>query len=308
MGIWDFGLYDNDITADIKDSFQELLEQDIAAKEIRSIIKEEYADLLSDPHEGLIATLALYDQLLDCGSLTKAERSKALEIISKIEQEECWINVSQEFLSGRRNELARIREKFQTVENKKPSPRKKIKTIPWEVGQLYALPITMERAVAAGVPEIGNEYILIYVNGYQIEDKRDAHFWVKLTENRNLPKNVEDFNRLPFVQVCSTDMQDRFGPFRYYENVPKAFQQEYRPDKWNELPEFTLKIFDAKRRQPPVGLLYLGIYSGVTPPEYEYFRYPFPVGPVWKYAEEYILKYYRIFTLKKAPRYNKQDR
>ncbi len=305
MGIWGFGLYDNDVTADIKDSFQELLEQDIAPKDIRTIIKEEYAELLLDPDEGLIATLALYDQLLDCGSLTKAERSKALEIISRIEQAECWINVSQEFLSGRKNELARLRERFQTVENKKPSPKKKAKTIPWEVGQLYALPITMEDAVAAGVPEIGNEYILLYVNGYQMEDKRDAHFWVKLTENGELPRTAEDFDRLPFVQICSTHMKDRLGPFRCCEDIPKAFQQQYCPDEWGELPEFTIKIFGAKREQPPVNLFYLGNCVGVTSPEYEYFRYPFPDGAVWKYAEEYILNRYRIFTLKKAPRYNR---
>lgn len=305
MGIWGFGLYDNDVTVDIKDSFQELLEQDIAVREIRSIIKEEYAELLSNPDEGLIATLALYDQLLDCGSLTKVERKKALELVVQIEQAECWVNVSQAFLSGRRDELARLRERFQTVENKKPSPKKKSKTIPWEVGKLYALPITMESAVAAGVPEIGNEYILLYVNGYQMEDKRDAHFWVKFTNDGELPKSVEDFNRLPFVQICSTMMQKRLGPFKCYEDVPKAFQQQYCPDKWEELPEYTMKIFGAKREPPPSNLLYLGVYVGVIPPEYEYFRYPFPDGAVWKYAEEYILNRYRIFTLKKAPRYNR---
>jgi len=138
-----------------------------------------------------------------------------------------------------------------------------------------------------------------------MECKQSANFWVKFTNNGELPKSVEDFNRLPFTQVCSTKMESRFGPFQCYENVPEAFQQEYCPDEWNELPEYTLKIMDAKHRQPPVNLLYLGVYSGVTPPEYEYFRYPFPVGPVWKYAEEYILKYYRVFTLKKAPRYNR---
>lgn len=303
MGIWDFGLYDNDMTADIKGSFQELLEQDIAPKEIRSIIREEYADLLSDPDEGLIATLALYDQLLDCGSLTKVERKKALELVAKIEQSERWINVSQEFLSGRKNELTRLRERFQTVENKKPSPKKKAKTIPWEVGQLYALPITMEAATSENVPKIGNEYILLYVNGYQIEDTRDVHFWVKFTQSGEIPRTAEEFNRLPFVQVCSTKMEDRFGPFRCYENVPTAFQQQYCPDEWDELPEFTMKIFGAKREQPPANLRFLGDYIGVVPPKYEYFRYPFPDGAVWKYAEEYIMNRYRIFTLKKAPRY-----
>ena len=305
MCSWGFELYDDDVTSDIKDSFQELLEQDIAPKEIRSIIREEYADLLSDPDEGFVATLALYDQLLDCGSLTRTERSKALAIIAKIEETEHWINGTQEFLLGRLNELARLREKFQTVENKKPPPRKKVKTISWEAGQLYALPITMESAVAEGVPEIGNEYILLYVNGYQIEDKRDAHFWVKLTENGELPKTAEAFDRLSFVQVCSTKMENRFGPFECYENVPQAFQQQYCPDEWDELPEFTVKIFGAKREQPPVNLIYLGNFVGVSSPEYEYFRYPFPDGAVWKYAEEHILNRYRIFTLKKAPRYNR---
>ena len=302
MGVWGVKLFDNDVTADIRDAFLALYETGICVRKIKKLIITEYADLFKSEDEGPLAKLALCTMLLEYGELSEIERKECLSYLQAGGDLSAWENLTPKQINAREIELRKLQKIFEV-----PSPRgeieRKIKTYTYIGGQVFALPICHERGINLG---LSGEYVLFYVCDEPSTNKNAINVRIKLTKNGVLPKDTAAFNALPFIQLSATAFSDRFRPFRSENEVPIEFVQEYHPDSWGELPEFTIEILDAKHSSPPKALKYLGRYENIQPPAYDYKVYPMPEGTMWKFAEEFVINRYRIFTLKQAARYRRQ--
>lgn len=124
--------------------------------------------------------------------------------------------------------------------------------------------------------------------------------------NKHLPKNADEYNELPFVQISCTAMEKRFAPFSSEDDLPDKYKQSYIPDEWGYLPEYSMMIYESRGNHPPESLQLLGTFDGIEPPKYNFRRYKSSLGAAWRYIEEYIIQEYRLHNLHQAQFYKKQ--
>lgn len=304
MAIWGAKLYESDCTCDMRDTFLRLLGEGLAPELVKKQILEEFAESFSDSDECDAARLALAELLWSVGALSEKERMDILSFLKAGGDILFWQENAPHMIDFRRRELKRLER--QLGQHSPPQVRKKIraKQFLWEVGQIYALPI---HDASAATLQIQNEFLLLYVyaeaepvNGYRV-----PLVWAKLTQNGVLPGSAEEFHALPYIQISCTAMEDRFKPFSSREELPQKYWQDYLPDAWGYLPEFSMMIYESRGNHPPKDLQLLGTFEGIKPPEYNYRRYKSSHGAAWRYLEEYLLQRYRLHNLHQAQFYKK---
>lgn len=101
MGTWGFNIFEDDLALDIKDAFQELIDEGETVEIATQIILEEFEDSLEDFDEGVTAVLALGTLALEKGEIT--DRLKK-ELINASNNEEYW-----EYLKDENEELYKSR-------------------------------------------------------------------------------------------------------------------------------------------------------------------------------------------------------
>ncbi|HIS59194.1 MAG TPA: hypothetical protein IAC17_02000 [Candidatus Faecousia faecipullorum] len=302
MAIWGPKLYESDCACDIKDEFTRLIESGMAPETAKVQILHSFSAAFSDADESGIARLALADVMWSHGALQDDHRAEILGYLQAGGDRWFWERNAPQLLDARKAELNRLEKRL-----RKPCSLKKVsvkKQLAWEVGQLYALPLTSDRASQCKVP---NEFLLLYFYGDagDIQGYSTPLAWAKITRNGHLPETAEEFNTLPFVQISCTAMADRFAPFAGEDALPEEEKQLYIPDDWGYLPEYTMMVYESRGNHPPKSLHLLGAFDGIAPPKYEYHRYQSSHGAAWRYLEDYVLERYRLHNLHQAQFYSK---
>lgn len=299
MAIWGPKLFESDCTCDISDEFHDLINSGASPEEAKQVVLTSFSEAFSDQDEKDRARLALADLLHSVGALSENERMNILEYLQHGGDISFWEENAPHLVTRRKNELRRLEKRISTVKSNKVSKPKSKKQLPWEVGQIYALPI---QNAPESLINMQNEYILLYffgetdpINGYRI-----PLAWAKLTHNGKLPRDAKEFNELPFVQVAHTAMGERFDPFISAETLPKEYVQNYIPDEWGYLREYDMMVYESRGNHPPKTLQLLGSFDGIAPPPYNYRRYKSAIGAAWKYLEENILHNYWLHNLHQA--------
>ena len=83
MGNWGPGLYQNDITQDVKDDFEESHRAGKPVSEITAKLMADYEDIMGDPAEEPLFWFALADTQWRLGVLLPTVKEKALEWLDK---------------------------------------------------------------------------------------------------------------------------------------------------------------------------------------------------------------------------------
>ena len=83
MGNWGPGLYQNDITQDVKDDFEESHRAGKPVSEITAKLMADYEDIMGDPAEEPLFWFALADTQWRFGVLLPTVKEKALEWLDK---------------------------------------------------------------------------------------------------------------------------------------------------------------------------------------------------------------------------------
>ena len=78
MGIWGTGLYQDDISADVKDFYKEQLRMQKSTIDIKSELLSKYEDVLDDPYDASVFWFALADTQWEFGRLEGSVKEKAL--------------------------------------------------------------------------------------------------------------------------------------------------------------------------------------------------------------------------------------
>lgn len=84
MGMWGFGLYQNDTSLDVKDEFEELYNAGKTAQDITDKLMEDYKSIWGDIEEEPLFWLALADTQWNLGVLLPVVKEKALYWTDKI--------------------------------------------------------------------------------------------------------------------------------------------------------------------------------------------------------------------------------
>ena len=304
MGIWGPGLYDNDCTADVRDTFQQLLANGIRPEKAAKMIREENADMFRDSEDGPLSELALREQLFLFGALKEKERIETIAYLESGGDYSFWQENNPDLSEGRSKEILRLTLLFRspppkTCKTKNGVGRTKYN---WKKGQGFAIPITGDVQV-----DFQGEYILLYVCGEAEKVDRFSipEVYVKLTKGKVLPRNEQEFDMLDYVQISCTSMEERFCPFKCIEDIPEAYQQDYFPDAWGYLPEYTMVLYEAAGNHPPDSMIYLGCMDNVSPPFYNYRKYRALNGTAWDYLQEFVLQRYCLHNLRQAEFYKR---
>ena len=212
MGNWGPGLYQNDITQDVKDDFEESHRAGKPVSEITAKLMADYEDIMGDPAEEPLFWFALADTQWRFGVLLPTVKEKALEWLDK----GCACPPIQKIgFSDEAQWNQTLMQLKKELISPPPSPkrpaRRRAYQCPWKIGDVFAYPLKSELAKEKG---LYGRYFLI--------QKVDETVWyprhivpivyVKITKDDTLPANLEEYNQLEYVQSCFTKYENRFWP------------------------------------------------------------------------------------------------
>ena len=211
MGTWEVGIYQNDLSADVKDDYIGKLKAGKSDEEALREILEFYKEEAEDEDCKYDFYLALADTLWDTGRLTDEIKTIALTMIEEDRISERW--QSEQIRKERGKVLDKLKEKLHS----EMSERKKISVhkpyiLGWEEGDVYTFQI---KESVKGYEEYMGGYALFYVDRIYLEDWNvkgvkdelaDVYFF--LMPNR--PTHAEDIHNATNICFYKDDSGNRY--------------------------------------------------------------------------------------------------
>lgn len=245
MGVFGVKIYEDDIALDVKEEYLEKLKNGIDDKIALKEMVEEYEDSINDIDDGPVFWIALANTMWKVGRLTEKVKKVALKSIDKNLTR--WRNeVDEKEYKLREKELLKFKDKI----NKEMPLRKNLfvdqenikKENEWHDGEIYAYKFESEEAKSKGL--YGRYLVIRKISEDDYFSKRiNAIAYCQITKNEDLPKSVDEINKLPYIIMFGK------GNVRY----------DYKINIYN----ITKKVFKEK-------FIYLGNYKNVKRPYKEY--------------------------------------
>ncbi len=198
MGTWGPGIYQNDVASDIKESFQSLREDGLAAEEIAKQLVEEYAAELADEDDACPAMLALADLLWRAGKPDDGIQSAALAMINSGAAMQAWRETPASLQRRRGQALTRLHEKLLSPPPQpKPCRKPSVYVCTWQQNDVYAYRLRSDAAKKLGID--GWYYVFQKID--ELQWGRDLYpiVYVRLCPPDKLPQNGDQLAALPFV-------------------------------------------------------------------------------------------------------------
>ena len=313
MGTWGTGLYHDDTALDVKDQFEELINRGITSEKATAEIVEVNRELLTYKDDQIIFWLALADTQWERGVLIPYVKDKALAILDDGGDLYRWETEDYRFQLERRRVLKELKNKLLSEQ---PDPvkvkRRRSYKCPWKIGDVFAYRLESDAARDKG---LYGRYLLI--------QKIDDYIWhphhivpivyVKITKDSYLPKNIDEYNTLEYVQTGFSRYEERFWPIdgsRPLEDIAEKSLIKYEVDEYGLLPNFRFKLVAESKKDVPECLIYLDNYKYAVPPEKEFVPHDkINIHSVlWKNRdltfESEIIKDYNLYNLRKSKIYN----
>lgn len=157
MGTWGTGLYSDDLAADVREEFRDLLGEGLTAEAAVNRLRKEYKSSLRDRDEEAVFWLALADTAWRLGRLDDTVLKNALRVIDSGQDLTRWEDGPDR--KKRAQVLARLRTKLQSTQ---PAPKQVAKTKTslneWKTGEII------------GFRLLSNRWVLLRVIGHH-EDR-----------------------------------------------------------------------------------------------------------------------------------------
>lgn len=148
----------------------------------------------------------------------------------------------------------------------------KAKKQPWNVGDVYAYEICGDFAKELGLS--GRYFLLQKIDEVSYSPRITAPIaYVKITKDKRMPTTMEEFDQLEFVQIQSTNYEERFYPFdfsRLEEDIAEKSKLTYTVDEYGYLPQFRVLLVLAAGKCIPPDCVYVGSFPETTSPEIEF--------------------------------------
>lgn len=148
----------------------------------------------------------------------------------------------------------------------------KTKKQPWNIGDVYAYKISSDIAREFGL--IGRYFLLQKIDEIAYSPRIMAPIaYVKITKDEKMPTTTEEFDQLEFVQIKSTNFEERFYPFdfsRLEEDIAEKSTLTYTVDEYGYLPQFRVLLVLAAGKCVPPDLVYVGSFLDAAHPKIEF--------------------------------------
>lgn len=146
MGTWGTGLFSDDLAADVREGFRDLIGEGLTTEAAVSRLRKEYKSSLRDPDEESVFWLALADTGWRLGRLEDAIVKNALRVIDSGQDLARWKDVADR--KRREKVLAKLRTKLQSPP---PAPKRVAKTLKsaneWGIGEVIGFRLLSGRWV-----------------------------------------------------------------------------------------------------------------------------------------------------------------
>ncbi len=120
MGTWGVALFSDDLAADVRSDFRELVAESNSASKATKALSAEYKESLADPNESSVFWLALAATQWELGVLELKVKSKALRIINDGTELGRWAE-DKKLMQQRAAVLIELKEKLSSPQ---PAPKK----------------------------------------------------------------------------------------------------------------------------------------------------------------------------------------
>ena len=124
MGFWGYGPYQNDVTLDVRDDFENLFSSGKTIKEITDILIDNYKLLSDDAEEYAFFWFALADTQLDFGNLLPFVKEKAIYHI-KVQEDSLNHKTVNEETVKKKEMLGELKQKLNSQQSVAKKPLKK---------------------------------------------------------------------------------------------------------------------------------------------------------------------------------------
>lgn len=289
--MWGFELYQNDTSLDVKDEFEELYNDGKTAQDITDKLTEDYKSVMGDIEEEPLFWLALADTQWNLGVLLPVVKEKALYWIDKASGMFNCQTIDMSAKAKRKKTLDDLRAKLLSPQPPvKKTTKRRIYKCQWKFGDVFAYQLESDLAKERG---LYGRYFLI--------QKVDEGVWhpghivpivyVKITSDTNLPSNVEEYNKLEYVQTWFTKYEDCFLPIdmrRPQEDIAEKSKINYQVDEYGFLPQYRAELLNTSKRVIPTKLIYVGNFANAVRPQKEFIPHSKEnvVTVSWKYFDE----------------------
>ncbi len=291
MGTWGPKLYQDDLAEDIRDYYKEQLHRGKKGIDITQELLVQYQIEISDFEEASVFWFALADTQWNLGRLEDKVKETALKYILSGDDLERWKIENPKMVKAREQTIEELRQKLLSPQpNKKKVRQYKIYRCKWKFGDVFAYRLESDLAKERG---LYGRYFLI--------QKIDEGIWhpghvvpivyVKITSDTTLPSNVEEYNKLEYVQTWFTKYEERFWPIDMrhpQEDIAEKSKINYQVDEYGFLPQYRAKLLNTSQRVIPTKLIYVGNFANAIRPQKEFVPHSKEnVVPVsWKQFDE----------------------
>lgn len=225
MGVWGTGLYQNDISIDVKDDYRNKLRAGKIDEEVYGEMMLEYRNIMTDEDEKYNFWYALGDTMWNLGRLNNDTKEKVLLMMEQDVLGNVW--ESQKDINKRKEVLKSLKEKLLSPmgAKKKISVHKPYIT-PWKEHDVYIMKMPNDKT------EFKDWYIVIYVNEVREFDFVVPHvkdicpnIYIMLAENKDF--SVDEISNLKF---CCSVHNRKTGKKRYQYTLSETSNRKYPAD------------------------------------------------------------------------------
>ena len=291
MSIWGPGLYQNDVSDDVKRHFSDQLHRGKDASQITQELTETFREVLTDWDDRANFWLALADVQWNMGRLLPEVKDNALTCLSDGSALLSWAQLSGKELTKRRKVLEKLAEKLNTPQ----PPEKKVSQYrlyqcSWKVGDVFALPLKSEQARTLGLE---GGWLLLEKAGERVwhPGHHVPEMYAKLFVGFTLPSTLEEYEQLEYIRR-SSNWYD-LSQFPYPDSSDQSnFANRIRSiDENGYLTEYRFMMITTSKRVIPQNLIYAGNFAGATHPAKEFVsQFDADIKAYfWKELEENLL-------------------
>ena len=323
MGTWGPGLYQNDVSDDVKTIFRDRLHRGKTCEQVTAELISENREEIEDAYDSLNFWCALADTQWNLGRLLPAVKEAALECLDRKDHLDLWKDnlvpwekAGAKLLNKRQQVLDALRDKLNTPQ----PPEKKISQYklyhcPWKIGDVYALPFSEEHA---GMHGFEGQYLLI--------QKVDEDIWwpghtipivnFKITKTGKLPDSLAEYNNAEYIQTrvskCwreAFDLDTRIKILRdEVFGLCKPEDFNIHTDEFGNLLHYRVSLITTSKRSYPKSLIYVGNYADATRPHKEFIQHDKICYHVckWKELFAYINECYYTHNKRNSPYYTQE--
>ncbi len=201
MGYWGTGLYQNDVSCDVKEEYLRALKDGSDNLTAVDIVISKYADYIEDADDSICFWLALADTQWNYGRLIPNVLNKALEIIDKEEYLVIWYEESKKIGDKRRKVLDDLKKKLKSPQpSEKRIPKQRSYICPWKVGDIFSFQITNEELKQH--PLFHHWIVLQKVESVEWYPCHIIPIMTAIYSLKTTCPTLDEISKLPFIKIA----------------------------------------------------------------------------------------------------------